>query len=100
MSQGDGIVSEFFPIPEVKCEALSDPWHVYMRVFTQWISQSTFSLPCTALGCGDQVVDQTRKVLLHGANTLVGDTVNRLTSDSDTKKRWSGFFLDRVSGDE
>ena len=43
---------------------------------------------------------QTRKVLLHGAHTLVWDTVNRLTSDSDTKKRWSGFFLDRVSGDE
>lgn len=53
VSQGDGIVSEFFPIPEVKCEALSDPWHVYMHVFTQWISLSTFSLPGTAVGCGD-----------------------------------------------
>lgn len=26
------------------------------------------------------------QVLLHGAHTLVGDTVNRLNSDSDTKK--------------
>lgn len=44
------------------------------------------------------------QVLLHGAHTLVGDTVNRLNSDSDTKKikmeRGSEFSLDRVPGDE
>lgn len=44
------------------------------------------------------------QVLLHRAHTLVGDTVNRLTSDSDIKKkkmeRGSEFSLDRVSGDE
>ena len=44
------------------------------------------------------------QVLLHGAHTLVRDTVNRLTSDSDIKKkkmeRGSEFSLDRVSGDE
>lgn len=34
------------------------------------------------------------QVLLHGAHTLVGDTVNRLNSDSDTKKNKDG---ERVS---
>lgn len=35
---------------------------------------------------------QTCKVLLHGAHTLVGDTVNRLTSDSDIKNDGVGSF--------